>query len=118
MKPSSGTALIEAINAELKELGCVPTSTEEALLGMARDTADRIEQMESTLTREGTLITSPTGVLKLHPYVAEVRQQRGSLARILSSIYIGDSTGGAPKKNAAKQRAGLRSRDLAAERRS
>jgi hypothetical protein len=115
-KPSRGTELVAAIKAEMAELNCVPTSTEEELLRMAGDTADRIERLEAIIAKEGETIVSPTGVLKTHPSVPEVRQQRSSLARILSSIFIGDSTGAAPKKNPAKVRAGLRSRDLRLER--
>jgi hypothetical protein len=115
-KQSQGAALVARIRAEMSEMSCVPTSTEEALLTMAEATADRIERLETIIARDGELITSPTGVLKTHPSVAEVRQQRAALARILGGIYIGDNTSAAPKKNAAKQRAGLRSRDLKAER--
>jgi hypothetical protein len=102
-KDSRGSKLVAAIRAEMAEFGVVPTSTEEELLRLASSLADQVEQLETIVQRDGQIVTTPTGNTKTNPALIELRQQASALARVMSSIYIGDSTSG--KKNPVKQRA-------------
>jgi hypothetical protein len=110
-KPSRGARIVDSVRKEMQEFGVIPTSTEEEILHLVEQTADLIESLQSQVDREGQTITTATGTLKIHPALVEMRSQRAALARLLSSIYIGDSTEGA--KNPRKQRAARRRWDKA-----
>lgn len=113
-KPTRGKRLTDAIRAEMAELQCTPTSVEEELLHIAEGMADRIERLEAITAKEGELITTPTGQVKVNPSTVEARSQSVALARVLSAISITDSTGETAKKSPAKQRAARRRWNLEA----
>jgi len=102
-----GKRLVESIRAEMADLGCKPTSTEEELLRVAASLADRLEELEKLIKRDGLLITNAKGDLRPNPACVEARATATTLSRTLGSIYIGDSAS-APKKDARKQRAARR----------
>jgi hypothetical protein len=115
-KKTRGQLLREAIESEMRELNCRPTSVEEELLSIAVGMADRIERLEAIAAKEGEIVTTPTGTTKTNPAVTESRAQAVALARVLSSISITDSTGEASGKNQQKQRAARRRWNLEAAR--
>lgn len=101
--PSRGTVLVDAIRAEMDAIDCDPTATEEALLRLACDLADRLDRLERVVARDGELLTSAAGVVRVHPGAIEARQLATSLARVLSGVVIGETDGS--KKDPAKIRA-------------
>jgi hypothetical protein len=103
-KQSPGAAMVAAIVAEMGAVGCEPNATEQVLLEVARKLVDRMNTLEQVVSGDGLMLTSPTGVLRVHPAAVEHRQLAASLARVLGGIVIGDSSSGVPK-NPAKVRA-------------
>jgi hypothetical protein len=100
--PSAGAALVAAIRAEMDVAEIDPTATEEALLRLAHELADRIDRLEHVVADDGEILTSATGVVRVHPAAVEHRQLALALARVLGGVVIGDSSAG---KNPVKQRA-------------
>ena len=100
---SKGDALVADIRAEMDADGCEPTATEEALLRLAHELADRIDVLERIVAADGVMLTSSTGVVRMHPGAVEHRQLALALARVLGGIVIGDSS--TEGKNPVKQRA-------------
>jgi hypothetical protein len=91
----------------MKELNCTPTSTEEELLRVASTLADRLEELEKIIKRDGIQIVSSKGELRTNPACVEARATATSLARTLGGIYVGDSTT-SPRKDPRTQRAARR----------
>lgn len=100
--PSAGAALVASIRAEMDEDEIDPSATEEALLRLASELADRIAKLEAVIAADGEILTSATGAIRMHPAAVEHRQLALALARVLGGIVIGDSGAG---KNPVKQRA-------------
>ena len=101
-KQTPGAAMVAAILAEMAEVGCEPDSKETVLLDTARKLVDRLDALERVIVREGLMLCSPAGVVKVHPAAVEHRQLAANLARVLSNVVIGDSSAG---KSPVKQRA-------------
>jgi hypothetical protein len=102
MSASRGDRLVAAILAEMAGEGCVPTAQESELLAVARELADRLDRLEAALGTDGELLTSSTGVQKVHPAAVEHRQASMALARVLGGVVVTDSSAG---KRPVKQRA-------------
>ena len=101
-KQSPGQVMVAAILAEMAEVGVEPDSKEQVLLDTARKLVDRLGALEAIVAAEGLMLTSPSGVVKVHPAAVEHRQLAANLARVLGNVVIGDSSAG---KNPAKVRA-------------
>jgi hypothetical protein len=102
-EPSPGERMVDAILAEMTEAGVEPDAKERALLDTARQLVDRLDALERIIARDGEILTSPAGAVRVHPAVAEHRQQAATLPKVLSGIVVGDSSG--IGKNPAKVRA-------------
>jgi predicted DNA-binding transcriptional regulator YafY len=98
---SRGDALVARLRAEVAEQGLVFTSTEEEQLTLAHDLADRIELLQDMIAADGESVAAKDGGVRLHPAIAEVRQQQGALSRTLAGI----NTMAQPMVNRSKQRA-------------
>ncbi|GES37480.1 hypothetical protein RAJCM14343_2735 [Rhodococcus aetherivorans] len=94
-----------AIVAEMAEEGLVPDAKEQALLDAAAQVVDRIDALEKIVARDGELLTSSTGTIRVHPAVAEHRQLAATLPKVLSGIVLGNT---ATAKDPVKQRAANR----------
>lgn len=99
-----GAALVAAIVAEMKDVGVQPDAKEETLLATARQLVDRLDALEQIIARDGEMLTSRTGVIRVHPAVAEHRQLAATLPKVLVGIVIGDTAAGGAK-DPTKQRA-------------
>src|SRR5215217_7119811 len=99
-----GKRLVESIRAEMADLGCKPTSTEEELLRVAASLADRLAELEKIIECDGILIVNSKGDQRPNPACVEHRATATSLARTLNGVYVGDSVS-RPSKDARKQRA-------------
>lgn len=77
-----------------------PAEYEVALLIQAARTLDALDALQSELIADGPIIDSPQG-RKAHPALAELRQQRVVLARLLAALGLRDgeqdSTARAPR---------------------
>ena len=69
------------------------------LLTSACEVADRIAALEAVIAEEGVTVAGSKGQPRLHPAVAEVRQSRLAMARLLGQIAI--ETGEGHLANAA-----------------
>ncbi len=103
-RPSPGQALVSAVVAEMAEVGVVPTAVEAGLLDLARQLVDRLDSLERQVVKDGQVLVSPTGVVRVHPGVAEVRMIAAALPKVLAGVTVGDSTSPA-HKDAVKARA-------------
>ena len=101
-KQSPGQLMVAAILAEMAEVGVEPDSKETVLLDAARKLVDRLDALERIVAKDGLMLTSPAGVVKVHPAAVEHRQLAANLARVLGNVVIGESSGG---KSPVKQRA-------------
>lgn len=108
MKPqvseSPGAALVRRIREDMAAEGLEPDGREAELLVQAEALADRIAELEAAIEAQGMTSVSKGGLVRLHPAVAEVRQTRTALARILSGIQMRDEA-----KDPVKQRAAFAS---------
>ena len=101
-RQTPGAVMVAAILAEMAGVGCEPDSKETVLLDTARKLADRLDALERIVAKDGLMLTSPAGVVKVHPAAVEHRQLAASLARVLANVVIGDSSAG---KSPVKQKA-------------
>lgn len=104
-KQTAGQRLTADILADLDAEDLEPDSREMELLTRAAVAADRIEQLEAVVAREGsTFVNAKTGVTWPSPLLAEIRLQDAVLTRNLRGI--GMEAKNEAGKNAAKSRAG------------
>jgi hypothetical protein len=96
-----GDSLVARLRAEMEEFGLIPTSGEEEALITAKGLADRIENLERMVARDGES-RKAGGRIVLHPGIAEIRQLSAVLTRVVASIA---TTTAAPAGNAQKRRA-------------
>ena len=88
--------------------GYVLTEHELVLLQQATRVVDQVAELDALLTTEGLLVAGRAGEQKLHPALAEVRQQRLTLARLLTALRIPAATQGQTAASSRLQRRGLR----------
>ena len=99
----AGRELVAALRAELG--GEYEFDAREAeLVDVAARLADRMADLEEILAEDGLRLVTKTGVVRIHPAVAEYRQQAVALARVLSAVALPAPDGG-QQKSAAKVRA-------------
>ena len=101
---TAGAALVARIQAEMAEEGLEPDAREIELLAQAEAVQDRIMQLEAAIAAEGLTTVSKSGVVHLHPAVAEARQTRAVLARTLAAIQLHDDGKDPVKQKAAQSR--------------
>jgi hypothetical protein len=101
-KQGPGAALVAAILEEMAELDCVPDAKERALLETAARLADRLAALEAMVAKDGDRTVSAGGLVRLHPAIAEHRQQAIALGKVLAGIVVGDSS---TARDPVKQRA-------------
>ncbi len=103
---SAGEDLAAAIKAELDAKGLEPDSREAAILAQAQQVADEIEQLRQLIAVEGMSFPPATkgGPPRAHWAVAEARQLRAVLARLLSQISLQEGAKNATKQKAANTR--------------
>ena len=68
------------------------TDAERHLLHEACRSLDRIDALEAVVTTEGQTVTGSTGQTVLHPAIAEARQQRLVLGRLVKQRTPGRSS--------------------------
>ena len=66
------------------------TDAERHLLHEACRSLDRIDALEALVATEGQTVTGSTGQTVLHPAIAEARQQRLVLGRLVKQLELPD----------------------------
>ncbi|MDO3647684.1 hypothetical protein [Nocardia mangyaensis] len=99
---TAGQKLVSAVEADLKDLGLEPDSRDSALLDTVQRLADRMEQLQSMVDEDGERTVSQTGMVRLHPGIAEYRQHAVALSAVLSKLSF-DVEGKDPVKQRAAQ---------------
>jgi hypothetical protein len=89
--PGSGAELVEAIVARLPE-GIELDDRERALLELARRQAVDLERLEADIRVRGTTVTGSTGQDVLNPSIAEARQARLAIGRLLAQLELPDTS--------------------------
>lgn len=100
----SGAALVARVRSEMESAGLEPDGKEIELLALAGGLADRLSQLEYSISEHGLTSVSKSGVVHLHPAVAESRQTRAALARVLSGIQMEEDQKNPVKQQAAQTR--------------
>ncbi len=81
---------------------------ELALLEKACGTADTVALLEKALATGSAVVTGPHGQILVNPVIAELRQQRLALARLLGAIDLGDVDETTPASRRARHAAQAR----------
>ena len=95
--------MVGKIIADLAAQHLVPDAREIELLDRARMAADRIEELEAVVTREGMTYADKQGTVRPSPILAEIRSLTLVLVRALNAVQMEQGKGG---KNPVKVRAG------------
>jgi DNA-binding transcriptional ArsR family regulator len=103
---TAGEELVTRLRAELDAKGLEPDSREAGLLLQIRDVADEIAELRGRIDAEGTTFPPAArgGPPRLHPALAEVRQLRSLLGRLLAQISLEESVKSPVKQKAANTR--------------
>jgi hypothetical protein len=107
MTSDPGTELIEAIRAGLPS-GVELDEREEAILDLAARQARDVAAAEADIAGRGYLVAGSRGQEVLNPSLAEVRQSRLALGKLLGQLDLPDSTKDAVRsaQHAAERRWG------------
>lgn len=100
---SVGDAVVDGILADLDEADREPDGREVVWLEQARHLANRIAELEECISNDGLTVVLNSGRAVLHPAVAEVRQHRAALARVLAGIQMEETSVKDPTKQKAAQ---------------
>ena len=94
------------LRAELEVKGLEADSREEGLLVQIRQVADEIAELRALVDSEGWTFPPATrnGPPRMHPAIAEIRQGRSLLGRLLAQISLEESTVNPVKRKAANTR--------------
>jgi hypothetical protein len=103
---SAGEQLVTQLRAELEVKGLEADSREEGLLLQIRQVADEIAELRALVDSEGWTFPPATrnGPPRMHPAIAEIRQGRSLLGRLLAQISLEESTVNPVKRKAANSR--------------
>jgi len=78
-KLSAGQVLIAAVVAQMAEDGLEPDARDTSLLATSGRLADRMAALDVLIEADGERSTSETGIVRLHPGIAEYRQHDRTL---------------------------------------
>lgn len=101
---AAGRELVSSILDELARDNLRPDAREAALLDTAAALADRLAALETMVTEDGERHVSGSGIVRLHPAIAEHRQCSVALAKVLASVSMGDTVKDPKKQRAAASR--------------
>ncbi|MEP7369877.1 MAG: hypothetical protein ABI662_09495 [Dermatophilaceae bacterium] len=102
--PSPGQQLVASVLAQMAEDDLVPDARDLALLDTSAQLADRMADLQALIAADGKRSISETGIVRLHPGIAEYRQHSIALAKVLAAVALVE-TNGASRKDPAKVRA-------------
>ncbi|MBU3064084.1 hypothetical protein KO481_21445 [Nocardia sp. NEAU-G5] len=97
---SAGDLLVESLLQDFDDAGLEPDSRGRELLEAVRALRDRMESLQAAIAAEGETSVSSSGMVRLHPGIAEHRAHARTLSLLLAKLEVG-----APEKNSAKVRA-------------
>lgn len=100
----AGRELVSAITEQMRSDGLRPDAREEALLDTAARLADRMAVLSRLVGEDGERNVSESGIVRLHPAIAEHRQHSVALAKVLASVSMADTTKDPKKQRAADSR--------------
>jgi hypothetical protein len=98
-----GERLVQAVLEQMAADGLEPDARDRALLDTAQQLADRMAALQLLVGEDGERAVSATGVVRLHPGIAEYRQHAVALSKVLSAVSLVETSGHA--KNPDKVRA-------------
>jgi ribosomal protein S21 len=86
---AKGKALVSSIITDMRDHGgLVPDAKELALLEVAGDLTDVIEDLKRSLRRDGYMQEIKSGRLVPHPAVSHIRQASLALAKVLEGVQM------------------------------
>jgi P27 family predicted phage terminase small subunit len=100
-----GGALWRRVVAEVDAAGCDLDARELELLAQACRAASVLGQLEAVVARDGVMATGSKGQTVVHGAVAEARQQRLVILRLLAAIGLEERSSEAVSSSPASQRA-------------
>lgn len=99
---AAGKRLFKAVIADLPD-GLEFADSELEVLAMAARQADTVADLEAVVATDGVMSTGSTGQATVHPAIAEARQGRGAVARLLASLAVDASVASSAASPAARQ---------------
>lgn len=99
-----GRALVVSILSQLAGDDLTPDAREVALLRAAGELRDRMDQLAALVAVDGERSVSDSGIVRLHPGIAEGRQCSIALAKVLASVGMTDNGGKSPRHQRAAHR--------------
>jgi hypothetical protein len=97
---SAGDLLVESLLQDFDDAELEPDSRGRELLEAVRALRDRMDSLQAAIAAEGETMVSPSGMVRLHPGIAEHRAHARTLSLLLAKLQVD-----APVKNPAKVRA-------------
>lgn len=88
----AGQELAASILADLTADGLEPDAREATLIDTAASLADRMADLDRLVTTDGERSVSDSGLVRLHPGIAEYRQHAVALAKVLSAIALDETS--------------------------
>lgn len=95
---SAGDLLVESLLKDFDEAGLEPDSRGLELLESIRALRDRMESLQAAIAADGETWKSASGMVRLHPGIAEHRAHARTLSLLLAKLEVQS-----PEKNGAKQ---------------
>jgi hypothetical protein len=106
----AGVSLWKAVLADVDE-ACELDAREAHALEQAARAADRAEELEALIVRDGLMVPGSAGQERLHPAVSEQRMQRALSASLVSRIEL-DPPAARTGHLSGRQRANIRRGEL------
>ena len=89
----AGAALVAAVTAQMAEDDLEPDARDRALLDTAARLADRMAGLEELIRQDGERSVSQSGIVRLHPGIAEYRQHSIALSKVLTAVALVETNG-------------------------
>jgi hypothetical protein len=71
---------------------------ERVILAQACEVLDLVTSLQEVVAREGPLVTTAAGDVRVHPAAVELRLERLVLARLLAALRVPDEAGKRPQE--------------------
>lgn len=82
----AGNDIVDTFEGKAGELGLELDRDDRVVLHNAARVADLIADLDADIAAHGVMLIGPSGSSKVNPAVAESRQQRVALARLLADV--------------------------------
>ncbi|MCX4095335.1 hypothetical protein [Nocardia sp. alder85J] len=101
---SAGDLLVDTLLADIDEADLEVDSRGRELLETIRQLRDRMESLQQVIAEDGERSVSASGIVRLHPGIAEYRAHARTLALLVARVNVDSPNKDADKVKAAESR--------------